>query len=609
MVKTPTDQPSQSSSPPQRPLLYEDIMDHLPLGVFLVSTRGQVVFVSTRMAQFVGASQETLAHTSYHALFQSVINMACRPDKAAQALDTAVLSIKHDPVVQLSLRGESERQIEIRFFPLQKPTPDAPAWGGVALDRSQEVRRLTENTQLAEDQIQDARRRLASIQGQLRALATHQFQWGEEMMRDLYQDMETALEDVTEQVDHGLDLLQLQNEGIIVYPREADLESLIRDVLDAWAVENPGCRVEFQTEDDLPPVRVDAQRIKKVLHNILRDLCSRSESSAVLHLRGNVKGKQVQLDLSHDSSHGEEHSVKGPHLAGDQAGDADHDLVISRGLIEAHGGKLWTSGEEAGRPFAIHFTLPLMPRQRQIQIQDQPVTGRERKAGTILVADADSDQLTLLTSVLKEEGYRVLAAADGPAIIDITQSATPDLIILEWDLPGMNGLRATKYIRRWSSIPIIMLTSRTNPDNLLDAFDAGVDDFLTKPVMADELLARINALQRRQQHTEVDFEEQIFEARGLRINFDSQLVWRHGEPIDLTPTEYTLLTYMVNHRRQVLPHRQLIEHTWEATEKGSRRGLFVHISRLRDKLEDDPDHPELIVTRWGVGYIFMPTGS
>ena len=580
----------------------------MPLGVFLVSNRGQMLFVNSRVAQFVGANRETLTRASYHALFRSVINKACQPEAVAQSLDSAVLSIKHYPVVQLSERGGPERQIEIRFFPVHSTTQEAPAWGGVVLDRTQEVHRLTDKAQLAEDQIQDARRRLASIQGQLRALSTHQFQWGEEMLRDLYHEMGTMLDDVSGRVDHALDLLRLQNEGLIVYPRKADLESLIREVVDVWAVQEPGCRVEFKSEDDLPPVRIDPQRIKKALRNIIRDLCSRSESSTVLYLVAGVKGNRVQLNLSRGTSRVDEHPVMNSPYTTEHSGDGNQDLIISQGLIEAHGGKLWTSGEEAGLPFTIHFTLPVMPQQRQIRIQDHPDTGGDRKSKTVLVADADSDQLTLLTSVLKEQGYRVLAAADGPAIIDITQSATPDLIILEWDLPGMSGLSATRYIRRWSSIPIIMLTSRTHPDNLLDAFDAGVDDFLEKPFLVDELLARVSALQRRQQQGEADFEEQVFEAQGLRINFDSQLVWRHGEPIDLTPTEYTLLTYMVHHRRQVLPHRQLIEHTWEATEKGSRRGLFVHISRLRDKLEDDPDHPELIVTRWGVGYIFMPSG-
>jgi len=606
MVETNPDQPSQPSPSPLQPSLYEGLLDNLPVGLFLVSKRGYIVLINPQLARIVDAGQEPISDSSYHTLFRAVVHKACRPDVVAQSLDTAVLSINHNPVVELSLRGNPERQIEIRFFPLHNSAPDTPAWGGVVLDRTREIRRLTEKAQLAENQIQDARRQLASIQGQLRALSAHHFQWGEEMMRDLYHEMGSALEAVSGEVDHALDLLRLQNEGIVVYPRKVDLEGLIREVLDAMAVHIPACGTEFQPEESLPPVRVDPERVKEVLQEVIRYLCSTAETSDRLHIGAVVNGNRVELSFASGVTSYEDHGEIKPISDRVHAENETQDLIISRGVIEAHGGRLWTSGEESGQPLNIQFTLPVMPRQRQIRIRDKDVPGRDEEAATLLIADADSDQLTLLTSVFKEEGYRVLAAADGPAIIDITQSATPDLIILEWDLPGMSGLSATKYIRRWSSIPIIMLTSRTSPGNLLDAFKAGVDDFMTKPFLVDELLARVSALQRRHEQGEAAFEEHIFEAQGLRIDFDSHRVWRHGEPIDLTPTEYTLLSYMVNHRRQILPHRQLIEHAWEATEKGSRRGLFVHISRLRDKLEDDPEHPELIVTRWGVGYIFMP---
>ncbi len=607
MVETHPDQSKQQSPSPLRSSRYERMMDILPVGFFLVSERGQLLLVNPCVVQMLDAGEERLSGSSYHTLFRTVIHKACKPDVVAQSLDTALLSIHQNPVVEVSLRESPERQIEICFFSVPRTAPDEPAWGGVVLDRTQEIRRLTDKARLAEDQIQGARRRLASIQGQLRALSTHQFQWGEEMMRDLFYEMGSAMDDVSGQVDHALDLLRLQNEGIIVYPRETDLAGLIQEVLDAVAVHMPACRVDFHSDGDLPAVRIDPERIKEVLEDCIRYLYTESERSAQLQLGADVEGNRVQLNLAGEVSRFENLPEPNPPPAGGKSGDQGQELIISRELIEAHGGRLWISGGEAAPSFTIHFTLPVMPQQRQTRIEQEGTgSGRGRDSETVLVADADSDQLTFLTSGLKQEGYRVLAAADGPAIIDITQSATPDLIILEWDLPGMSGLSATKYIRRWSSIPIMMLTSRSNPDNLLDAFEAGVDDFMTKPFLMDELLARVSALQRRYQQGEADFEEKVFEARGLRLDFDTQRVWRHGEPIDLTPTEYTLLSYMANHRRQVLPHRQLIEHAWEATEKGSRRGLFVHISRLRDKLEDDPDHPELIVTRWGVGYIFMP---
>lgn len=156
-------------------------------------------------------------------------------------------------------------------------------------------------------------------------------------------------------------------------------------------------------------------------------------------------------------------------------------------------------------------------------------------------------------------------------------------------------------------MPIIVLTSRIARDDLITALNAGADDYITKPFQPMELLARINAAIRRSgEWREEDRVDRVV-AGPLVLDLDLQTGWRNGVELDLTPTEYRLLLYLVANRGRVLTHRQIINHVWDESGSGTKKQLFVHISRLRNKIEADPKHPHHIKTRWGVGYLFSPS--
>ena len=163
-----------------------------------------------------------------------------------------------------------------------------------------------------------------------------------------------------------------------------------------------------------------------------------------------------------------------------------------------------------------------------------------------------------------------------------------------------------RSIRQWSHVPLLVITSKTSPQELLTAFKFGVDDYLTKPFLVDEVLVRAEALLRRGAGSDQAAGGEIFEGQGLRIDFKSRRVWKKGRNVDLTPIEFALLSVLVRHRKQVLSYSQLMDMAWEGPDQGTRQGLFVHISRLRDKIEEDPENPHLIKTRRGVGYVFLP---
>jgi DNA-binding response OmpR family regulator len=283
-------------------------------------------------------------------------------------------------------------------------------------------------------------------------------------------------------------------------------------------------------------------------------------------------------------------------------------LYLAWRLISSQGGDfaIRKVAEEQLPGYWIEVTFHQVSEQEPEPILKREFASRELSSGRILVADAQPEYQALFRKQLGERGYRVDLASNGSAALDMVQVMNPDLVVVDRHLPGLDGILVTQGIRRWSSVPIIMISSTADADDLVHAFQIGVDDYLAKPFLVDEILARIVANLRRGKDSSQAFTPEVFQAGDVRINYSTRQVWLRGRPVDLTPTEYNLLSYMSRHQKQIMAYEQLIERAWEGPDKGTRQGLFVHIRRLRKKIELDPDHPQIIQNKWGVGYIFSP---
>jgi two-component system, OmpR family, KDP operon response regulator KdpE len=175
------------------------------------------------------------------------------------------------------------------------------------------------------------------------------------------------------------------------------------------------------------------------------------------------------------------------------------------------------------------------------------------------------------------------------------------VVILDVMLPGQDGFKVLQQIRDWSDVLVLMLTAAPEPQNVVRGLTLGADDYLTKPFNMNELLARIATLLRRQQPWQPDAPALV--QRGpIEIDHARRKVVVHGTEVDLTPTEFRLLTYFAQHAGQVLTHAQILQHVWGEGYGGESQYLWVHVGRLRQKIERDPKSPQLIVTERGVGY-------
>jgi DNA-binding response OmpR family regulator len=226
-------------------------------------------------------------------------------------------------------------------------------------------------------------------------------------------------------------------------------------------------------------------------------------------------------------------------------------------------------------------------------------------AKRILIVDDEPRYLRLLEANLNTEGYLVVTAADGLKALDAFSAQTVDLILLDIMMPRLDGFGVCQRIREFSNVPIIILTAKGEEHDRVKGLDLGADDYLVKPFSATELLARVRAVLRRAELPADPGQTRFFTHDNLKIDLARAEVWRNGQPVSLSATEYRLLLQFAHNIGKILTSEDLLTSVWGPEYKTDKEILWVSIARLRQKLEDEAHSPRHILTRSGLGY-FMP---
>ena len=219
----------------------------------------------------------------------------------------------------------------------------------------------------------------------------------------------------------------------------------------------------------------------------------------------------------------------------------------------------------------------------------------------ILVVDDDVQIVRALDINLRAHGYDVVMAATGEAALTSAAAATPDLVIVDLGLPGLDGIDVIRGLRGWTTVPIIVVSAREGDTSKVAALDAGADDYVTKPFSITELLARVRASLRRHQPVADD---PIVETSDFVVDFVSRRVTRNGAAVHLTPTEWSIVEYLVRHPGRLVTQRQLLQRVWGPQYESETNYLRVHMAAIRRKLEPTPGQPRYFLTDPGVGYRF-----
>jgi DNA-binding response OmpR family regulator len=226
----------------------------------------------------------------------------------------------------------------------------------------------------------------------------------------------------------------------------------------------------------------------------------------------------------------------------------------------------------------------------------------------VLIVDDEATLVDTIRYNLRREGYDVQAAHDGNEALRLARATTPDLVLLDLMLPGLDGLEVCRQLRRDSTVPILMLTAKDDEIDKIVGLEVGADDYMTKPFSMRELLARVRAMLRRsrmQQQAPAEDGAQSVQSGDLEADPLQRRVVLKGTSLQLKPKEFDLLVYLMQQRGRVLTRDQLLEKVWGYTFGGDTRTVDVHIRWLREKIEEDPGTPHRLETVRGVGYRFV----
>jgi len=226
----------------------------------------------------------------------------------------------------------------------------------------------------------------------------------------------------------------------------------------------------------------------------------------------------------------------------------------------------------------------------------------EQKPGVLIVED-ERQIRRFMRSALESAGCRVMESEQGQQALIDAAAGIPDLVLLDLGLPDMDGVEFIRALRVWSTVPVIIVSARSDEQDKVRALDAGADDYLTKPFGVGELLARVRAQLRRQQHRQES--DPLVRFGEVEVDLARRQVRRAGVDIHLTPIEYRLLGVLLANAGKVLTHRHLLREVWGPGYAESNHYLRIYVGHLRQKLESDPAQPQHFLTETGVGYRFQ----
>ena len=419
-----------------------------------------------------------------------------------------------------------------------------------------------------------------------------------------------------------LDVAHIETGTLSVSPEPSGIADLIDQAKTSFVSGGGGNDLQIDLPPDMPLVMADRQRVPQVFSNLLSNASRYSRESSTIRVAAERQNLHVAFSIA-DEGAGVS-SERLPHLfrkyvriEGDAGGrettGSGLGLAICKGIVEAHGGRVWAESEGPGRGARFTFTLPMAEQadpgrqfrpDRHTSFQDQEADGHAR----ILAVDDDPQTLRHVRDVLSRAGYEPIVTADPQEAVRLMESERPQLVLLDLVFPDTDGIELMQDIFNISEVPVIFLTAYGRDLNIERAFDRGATDYMAKPFSPTELTARIRAALRKQAGLGHDEPPEPFEMGDLSIDYSRRRIQVGGLEVHLTPIEYDLLRALSTNAGRALSHDQLLRRVWNVTTAGDPQVVRTHIRRLRRKLGDEADNPVYILTEPGVGYRMAELG-
>ena len=434
---------------------------------------------------------------------------------------------------------------------------------------------------------------------------------------------------IVQQVDHMrgligdlLDVARIETGTLPVHPEPAEVASLVDRARNTFLSGSESNALNLDLAPDLPLVMADRQRIVQVLDNLLANAARHSLESSAIEVA--VVREELYVAISVTDAGRGIPADRLPHLFrkfsqidGEdrkrETGGSGLGLAICKGIVEAHGGRIWAESGGLGLGARFTFTIPVVEEVgtsatiQSPQLATHPEQEKSEDA-CILVVDDDPQALRYIRDALSEGGFTSIVTPDPQDALLLTEEERPHLVLLDLVLPDSDGIDLMKSIRRTADVPIIFVSGYGKDQVIARAFEQGATDYIVKPFSPTELVARVRAALRRQTNPYQAEPSEPYVLDGLTIDYAKRYVTIAGQSVQLTAAEYELLFELSVNAGRVLTHAQLLRRVWGLTSSGDVRVLRTLVRRLRRKLGDDASNPTYIFAEPRVGYR-MPKGQ
>ena len=469
---------------------------------------------------------------------------------------------------------------------------------------------------------------LASIKGSATTLKESANSLDPAEMDLFFRIIEQQADQMSDLITDLLDMARIESGTLSVSPEPSDAAALVDRARNSFLSGGGRDNIRIDVEPDLPPVMADRRRIAQVIGNLLSNAARHSPESSAIRLAAARDGVQAAFTVA-DYGTGLSDDLlpllfrKFSRIDGDDRekrenreggiGGSGLGLAICKGIVEAHGGRIWAESEGLGLGSRFTFRLPVATEALHLATAGEARTsagsrGSGQGRTRILAVDDDPQTLRFVRDALSNAGYTAIVTGDPEQVGRLVEEERPHLVLLDLMLPGMDGIELMESVPGLAGVPVIFLSAYGRDQVIARALEAGAEDYVVKPFSPTELVARVQTALRRREASELSEPPEPYRRGELAIDYAERRVSLAGRAVRLTNIEYRLLFELSVNAGRVVTHDQLLRRVWGLEHSGRPGAVRTFVKNLRRKLGDDADNPKYVFTEPGVGYR-MPKGE
>ncbi len=589
-------------------------------GFMLLNQRERVAYTNQSALRLLRINPKELSSLQNFDVRNHLFSIVAHPQQARPALDRIWQNSEQEYSLDLALMDAATCWLRVHSFPVRDDLGHLLGRGmlfdDITLERSLAESR-NETLALAAHELKTP---LAIIKGCATTLLGSSARWDPTMQHEMLQMIDTQSDRLYDVLNTLLDVWRLDTGTQPLRLTQVQFPELLQHLIERWQQHTSGHRISLTIGAEVPTVVCDAMRIEQALNHLLNNAVMYSPKSKPIRVQLEANDGEIRVSVADEgigiaSEHMDRifdrfYRVQQDDNRPDGSGLG---LAAARATIEAHGGRIWADSLGVGLGTTFYFTLPLALQQLETVPSQVPVEQRhtarmplfkQDRRVRVLLGESDARLMRYLRANLEEGQYRVQAISHGIQFLRQLDLEEPDIILLSTRLSDMSGVELLQRLREFSQAPVIMLCDDCDEDERVHLFDLGSDDLVIKPFSMKELLARVRALLRR--HTapteQKAAHQTTFTSGGLVIDYAQHLVTVEGRPVQLSRTEYKLLSLLAQHAGMVVTHELVLEKVWGPEYNRDIDFIWVYVSRLRRKIEADSRHPKYILTIPDVGY-------